>query len=91
MTREECPAFGKKCNICGLSNHFSKVCRRRSRSNFAGTDDEYTASGSETEVSESNYSGRDEDTDFENECTESRHFAARAQGFRRRPREKVRH
>lgn len=93
LTREECPAFGKTCNICGIKNHFSKVCRRRSRSNFAGTDDdEYTASGSETEVSECNYSGRDEeyDTDFENECTESRHFAARTQGFRRRPREKLR-
>lgn len=87
LTREECPAFGQACNTCGLKNHFSKVCRRRSRSSFAGTDDEYTASGSDTEVSECNYSGReDEATDFEEECTVSRHLAARAQDFRHRPR-----
>ena len=24
-----CPAMGKKCNHCGLQNHFAKVCRRR--------------------------------------------------------------
>jgi len=87
MTREQCPAFGKKCDTCGLNNHFSKVCRQRSRSNFAGTDDEYT-SGSETEISDS---GRNEGIDYEDECTESRHLAARAQGFRRRHREKLRH
>ena len=27
--RPVCPAMGKKCNHCGLQNHFAKVCRRR--------------------------------------------------------------
>ena len=27
--RQVCPAMGKKCNHCGLQNHFAKVCRRR--------------------------------------------------------------
>ena len=27
--RQVCPAMGKKCNHCGLQNHFEKVCRRR--------------------------------------------------------------
>ena len=90
LTREECPAFGQTCNECGIKNHFSKVCRRRSRSNYAGTDDE--TSGSDAEVSECNYSGR-EDYDeqcYEEECTESRILATKAQGFRPRPRTKLR-
>ena len=27
--RQVCPAMGKKCNHCGLQNHFAKICRRR--------------------------------------------------------------
>ena len=27
--RQVCPAMGKKCNYCGLHNHFAKVCRRK--------------------------------------------------------------
>ena len=27
--RQVCSAMGKKCNHCGLQNHFAKVCRRR--------------------------------------------------------------
>ena len=27
--RQVCPALGKKCNHCGLLNHFAKVCRRK--------------------------------------------------------------
>ena len=27
--RQVCPAMGKKCNHCGLLNHFAKVCRRK--------------------------------------------------------------
>ena len=30
--RQVCPAMGKKCNHCGLQNHFAKVCRRRPNS-----------------------------------------------------------
>ena len=26
--RQVCPALGKRCNHCGLSNHFAKVCRK---------------------------------------------------------------
>ena len=27
--RQVCPAMGKKCNHCGLPNHFAKVCRKK--------------------------------------------------------------
>ena len=27
--RHVCPALGKKCNHCGLHNHFAKVCRKK--------------------------------------------------------------
>ena len=27
--RQACPALGKKCNHCGLLNHFTKVCRNK--------------------------------------------------------------
>ena len=27
--RQVCPAMGKKCNHCGLLNHFAKVCRKK--------------------------------------------------------------
>ena len=26
--RNRCPARGKKCNNCGIENHFAKVCRK---------------------------------------------------------------
>ena len=26
--RNKCPARGKKCNNCGIENHFAKVCRK---------------------------------------------------------------
>ena len=28
--KEQCPAFGKKCNLCEKMNHFSKVCQSKS-------------------------------------------------------------
>ena len=27
--RQVCPALGKKCNHCGILNHFAKVCRKK--------------------------------------------------------------
>ena len=27
--RQVCPALGKRCNHCDLSNHFAKVCRKK--------------------------------------------------------------
>ena len=27
--RQICPALGKKCNLCGMLNHFAKVCRKK--------------------------------------------------------------
>ena len=26
--RNKCPARGKRCNNCGIENHFAKVCRK---------------------------------------------------------------
>jgi hypothetical protein len=69
-----------------MKNHFAKVCRRRrSRSNFAGTDDESSFSEAETEMSEEEYSEYDENQDREEEHSEGRLFATRAQDFRSRP------
>ena len=31
--RNRCPARGKKCNNCGIENHFAKVCRKPKDSN----------------------------------------------------------
>ena len=31
--RNRCPARGKKCNNCGIENHFAKVCRKPKYSN----------------------------------------------------------
>lgn len=86
LSRENCPAFGKECDECGMKNHFAKVCRRRrSRSNFAGTDDESSFSEAETEMSEEEYSEYDENQDREEEHSEGRLFATKAQDFRSRP------
>ncbi|CAM1293670.1 Uncharacterised protein r2_g276 [Pycnogonum litorale] len=30
--KRECPAFGKKCRTCGILNHFSQVCKQRTKS-----------------------------------------------------------
>ncbi|XP_044750579.1 uncharacterized protein LOC123310930 [Coccinella septempunctata] len=27
--KNQCPAFGKKCNLCGKLNHYSKMCQQR--------------------------------------------------------------
>ena len=52
MTREDCPAFGKRCNSCGKDNHFASVCeQRKSRASFACTDDD--TSPEETSADES--------------------------------------
>ena len=32
--RNRCPARGKKCNNCGIENHFAKVCRKPKIPNF---------------------------------------------------------
>ena len=29
--REQCPAYGKVCRICGISNHFAKMCQAASK------------------------------------------------------------
>ena len=83
LTRQECPANGKKCDSCGLENHFSKVCSRRStRASFVIMEDD--TSGSEYETSDQ--SEYEDDTDVEAEVTESVHSAARAEKVFRRAR-----
>ena len=48
--RQVCPAMGKKCNHCGLQNHFAKVCRRRLNNarNTQQTNRIYTVETAET-------------------------------------------
>lgn len=53
--KEDCPAFGKKCNGCGKMNHFRKVCRNKSKkpmkkkrnSAVRKVEEEISSSGSE--------------------------------------------
>lgn len=35
-----CPAYGKKCNLCGKLGHFQSVCRKRQPSSAISTDDD---------------------------------------------------
>uniref|UniRef100_A0AAV2K178 Ig-like domain-containing protein n=1 Tax=Knipowitschia caucasica TaxID=637954 RepID=A0AAV2K178_KNICA len=34
--RDHCPAFGKKCKLCGTNNHFAKVCMKSKRGSTTG-------------------------------------------------------
>jgi hypothetical protein len=89
LTREECPSYGKTCDVCHLKNHFAKVCgRRQTRVSFVRMDDD--TSGSETDMSASDYS----DYEDENETMHEEHpevtttsrassLAVRAADFRR--------
>ena len=82
MVRTDCPAFGKKCDSCGMNNHFATVCeQRKSRASFARTEDD-TSPGESTE---DDYS---EISDTEDE--QSYHFAARLPDFRESRSKKIR-
>jgi hypothetical protein len=34
MRKNECPAYGKKCDACGRLNHFEAVCRSKDKPNI---------------------------------------------------------
>jgi len=51
MARRDCPAMGKKCDNCGMENHFTKVCKRRSRSSLIRSDDDTPFEDTEDEQS----------------------------------------
>jgi hypothetical protein len=54
LNRNECPAFGKTCDACGMENHFKKVCGKRlSQAGFLKMNDDKTGS----EMSEEECSG----------------------------------
>jgi hypothetical protein len=57
MARKDCPAFGKKCHNCGMENHFTTVCERRSRLSHIGTDEEMSAEDTDDDISESSAAG----------------------------------
>ena len=80
MARKDCPAFGRKCESCGMENHFSRVCERRSRSGHIGTDDEYSNAESDDEI----YASSDVYTESEGEGNTSRISAVKIKrsGFR---------
>jgi hypothetical protein len=84
LTRQECPANGKTCDSCGLENHFSKVCSRRStRASFVIMEDD--TSGSECDTSDQSEHEAD-DTDMEDEISEAVHSAVREEKVFRRAR-----
>ena len=44
LNRQDCPAFGKLCNSCGMKKHFSQVCeQRKTRASFIRVDDDNTS------------------------------------------------
>jgi len=80
LVRSECPAFGKTCDVCGIENHFKRVCsKRQSRASYAKMEDDTTGS---SESSEDEFADI-ENTDTENEeaAGQSYYFSARAEGF----------
>ena len=74
LARKDCPAFGKKCRNCGMENHFTHVCERRSRIGHIGTDDESSYTDTDDRGDES--SGTEWHTDSEYEESPSHHYAA---------------
>jgi len=81
MARKECPAFGKKCHNCGMENHFTTVCERRSKINHIGTDDEFSTFETDDDISESSAAGLVTDSDGDD--IPSHNYAAdvKRQGF----------
>lgn len=45
-SHRKCPAVGNRCNFCNGINHFSKVCRKKSRTNVvqevSSSDEDFT-------------------------------------------------
>ena len=83
MARRDCPAMGKKCDSCGMENHFTKVCERRSRSSLMRSDDDTPFEDTEDEQS----SAGEYFSESGNEESPCHHFAARVRrpGFRQGP------
>ena len=74
LSRDNCPAKGKKCDNCGKQDHFKKVCEQRSQASYVrGEDDTGSDSGS---CSEDDYSCN-EDSSID-EKTIGTHYAVRA-------------
>lgn len=50
--RDNCPAYGKTCNNCSKSNHFSSVCRSKSINSIAfnDNDDEFYIGAVESQI-----------------------------------------
>ena len=68
------------CDVCGVENHFKRVCSKRmSRANYAKMEDDTTGGSDSSEEEFADI----ENTDTENEETsgQSFHYAARAEGF----------
>lgn len=58
--RNQCPAFGKKCSVCGLLNHFAKVCRSKHVNTIDCTNisnDDYVFVGSINNLNETQKQG----------------------------------
>ena len=81
MARRDCPAMGKKCDNCGMENHFTKVCEQRSRSSLMRADDDTPYEDTEDEHS----SASDYISESGNEEAPFHHYAARVRypGFRK--------
>ena len=45
----ECPTYGRKCNICFKSNHFSKVCKQRKTVKAVNINESSSISDSDSE------------------------------------------
>ena len=52
--RRVCPALGKKCNHCGLLNHFTKVCRKKINNTRKSRQDNRINKVKNSEIAEQN-------------------------------------
>ena len=44
----ECPAYGKKCNKCGKTNHFAKCCKSKNKNSSSNSNRNQNARGKDT-------------------------------------------
>ena len=78
LARRDCPAFGEKCNYCGMMNHYEAVCdKRKSNAYFIKCDVDDTSDESSSSDEES-YDG---DSDNSYSHNYAAHFNAQ-QDFR---------
>ena len=64
--RQVCPALGKKCNHCGLLNHFAKVCRKKLNNSRNARQSNRINNVENAEISEQNTHSQNQNVNYIN-------------------------